>query len=77
MSAVDTQTERHLVDNLRPALAGRTVLDRDAAALAPWMIADRAVVIDDGVIVEEGAPLDLLERGGAFTQLFGDEVLAA
>src|SRR5262249_12995612 len=26
MSAVDTHTERHLVTNLRPALAGRTVL---------------------------------------------------
>ncbi len=41
------------------------------------MIADRAVVIDDGVILEQGAPLDLLERGDAFTQLFGEEVLAA
>ena len=26
MSAVDTETERHLVENLRPAVAGRTVL---------------------------------------------------
>ena len=33
MSAVDTQTERHLVENLRPALAGPDGADRDAAAL--------------------------------------------
>src|SRR3569833_776651 len=26
MAAVDTETERHLVENLRPALGGRTVL---------------------------------------------------
>ena len=76
MSAVDTQTERHLVTNLRPALAGRTVLIA-TQRLSTVMIADRAVVIDDGVILEQGAPLDLLERGDAFTQLFGEEVLAA
>jgi ABC-type multidrug transport system fused ATPase/permease subunit len=76
MSAVDTQTERHLVTNLRPALAGRTVLIA-TQRLSTVMIADRAVVIDDGVILEQGAPLELLERGNAFTQLFGEEVLAA
>jgi ABC-type multidrug transport system fused ATPase/permease subunit len=76
MSAVDTHTERHLVTNLRPALAGRTVLIA-TQRLSTVMIADRAVVIDDGVILEQGAPLDLLDRGNAFTQLFGEEVLAA
>jgi ABC-type multidrug transport system fused ATPase/permease subunit len=76
MSAVDTQTERHLITSLRPALAGRTVL-LAAQRLSTVLLADRAVVIDDGVIVEQGAPLDLLERGGEFTSLFGEEVLAA
>jgi ABC-type multidrug transport system fused ATPase/permease subunit len=76
MSAVDTHTERHLVTNLRPALAGRTILIA-TQRLSTVMIADRAVVIDDGVILEQGAPLDLLDRGNAFTQLFGEEVLAA
>jgi ABC-type multidrug transport system fused ATPase/permease subunit len=76
MSAVDTQTERHLITNLRPALAGRTVLVA-TQRLSTVLIADRAVVVDDGVIVEEGKPLELLERGGPFTSLFGEEVLAA
>jgi ABC-type multidrug transport system fused ATPase/permease subunit len=76
MSAVDTQTERHLITNLRPALAGRTVL-LAAQRLSTVLLADRAVVIDDGVIVEQGAPLELLERGDAFSSLFGEEVLAA
>ena len=76
MSAVDTHTERHLVTNLRPALAGRTVL-LATQRLSTVLIADRAVVIDDGVIVEQGKPLDLLEAGGPFTSLFGEEVLAA
>jgi len=76
MSAVDTQTERHLITNLRPALTGRTVLVA-AQRLSTVLLADRAVVIDDGVIVEQGPPYELLERSGAFSTLFGEEVLAA
>ena len=76
MSAVDTQTERHLITNLRPALTGRTVLIA-TQRLSTVLIADRAVVIEDGLIVEQGKPLELLGAGGAFTSLFGEEVLAA
>jgi len=76
MSAVDTQTERHLVENLRPALAGRTVLIA-TQRLSTVEVADRAVVLDDGVIVESGRPQDLLARGGIFWSLFGEEVGAA
>jgi ATP-binding cassette subfamily B protein len=76
MSAVDTQTERHLVENLRPALAGRTVLIA-TQRLSTVEVADRAVVVDDGVIVEFGTPEELLARGGLFAQLFGEEVSAA
>jgi ATP-binding cassette subfamily B protein len=76
MSAVDTQTERLLVENLRPAVAGRTVLIA-GQRLSTVLVADRAAVLLDGAIVEEGAPADLLAAGGAFTALFGDEALAA
>ena len=76
MSAVDTETERHLVENLRPALAGRTVLIA-TQRLSTVEVADRAVVLDDGVIVEAGTPEQLLALGGLFTQLFGEEVSAA
>ena len=48
-----------------------------AQRLSTVLLADRAVVIDDGVIVEQGPPYELLERGGAFSTLFGEEVLAA
>jgi ABC-type multidrug transport system fused ATPase/permease subunit len=41
------------------------------------LISDRAVVIDDGAIVEQGKPLELLNAGGPFSSLFGEEVLAA
>jgi ABC-type multidrug transport system fused ATPase/permease subunit len=76
MSAVDTQTERHLVENLRPALAGRTVLIA-TQRLSTVEVADRAVVVDDGAIVESGTPGELLAAGGLFARLFGEEVSAA
>jgi ABC-type multidrug transport system fused ATPase/permease subunit len=76
MSAVDTQTERLLVENLRPAVAGRTVLVA-TQRLSTIGVADRAVVLDEGRIVEEGRPSALLAAGGLFTALFGDESVAA
>ena len=76
MSAVDTQTEHHLVQNLRPAVAGRTVLVA-TQRLSTLSVADRAVVLQDGRVVESGRPAELLRSGGAFTALFGDEPVAA
>jgi ABC-type multidrug transport system fused ATPase/permease subunit len=76
MSAVDTETERHLVENLRPAVAGRTVLI-SGQRLSTVLVADRAVVVQDGRIVEDGTPAELMRSGIVFVQLFGDEAIAA
>ncbi|MDX6532329.1 MAG: ATP-binding cassette, subfamily bacterial [Gaiellales bacterium] len=76
LSAVDTHTERDLVERLRPALAGRTAVVA-TQRLSTLELADRAVVIEDGRIVEDGRPVELLQRGGAFAALFGDEIVAA
>jgi ABC-type multidrug transport system fused ATPase/permease subunit len=76
LSAVDTQTERLLVRNLRPAVAGRTVLIA-TQRLSTVQVADRAVVLDEGRIVEDGVPAELLTRQAQFHRLFGDEVVAA
>jgi ABC-type multidrug transport system fused ATPase/permease subunit len=65
-----------LVDNLRPAVAGRTVLIA-AQRLSTVQVADRAIVLVDGRIVQSGSPFELLRRDGYFKQLFGDELLAA
>jgi ABC-type multidrug transport system fused ATPase/permease subunit len=76
LSAVDTLTERRLVKRLRPALQGRTVLVA-TQRLSTVELADRAVVLVDGLIVESGAPRTLLRAGGPFAELFADEVVAA
>jgi ATP-binding cassette, subfamily B, bacterial len=76
LSAVDTLTERRLVKRLRPALQGRTVLVA-TQRLSTVELADRAVVLVGGLIVESGAPRALLRAGGPFAELFADEVVAA
>jgi ABC-type multidrug transport system fused ATPase/permease subunit len=76
LSAVDTLTERRLVKRLRPALAGKTVLVA-TQRLSTVELADRAVVLHDGKIVESGTPRELLRLNGIFAGLFGDEVVAA
>jgi ABC-type multidrug transport system fused ATPase/permease subunit len=76
LSAVDTVTERRLVSRLRPALEGRTALIA-TQRLSTVALADRAVVLVEGEIVESGSPDELLRRGSAFTSLFGGESVAA
>jgi ABC-type multidrug transport system fused ATPase/permease subunit len=76
LSAVDTLTERRLVGRLRPALEGRTVLVA-TQRLSTVELAERAVVLIDGHVVESGPPAELIRGGGAFAALFGDEVVAA
>jgi ATP-binding cassette subfamily B protein len=73
LSAVDTHTEHELVERLRPALHGRTVLVA-AQRLSTLELADRAAVLVDGRVAEDGLPADLLEQDAAFAALFGDEV---
>jgi ABC-type multidrug transport system fused ATPase/permease subunit len=75
LSSVDTLTERRLVLRLRPALAGRTVLVA-TQRLSTVEIADRAVVLIDGEIAEAGRPADLVNAGGPFAALFGEELAA-
>ncbi|HEV8450757.1 MAG TPA: ABC transporter ATP-binding protein, partial [Gaiellales bacterium] len=76
LSAVDTETERTLLHGVGPALRGRTVLVA-TQRLSTVALADRAVVLRDGKIVEQGTPAELAAQGGDFTALFGDETRAA
>jgi ABC-type multidrug transport system fused ATPase/permease subunit len=74
LSAVDTETERAIVERLRPALAGRTVLIA-SQRLSTVRAADRAVVLVDGKVTEQGPPDALLSAGGPFARLFAEEAV--
>jgi ABC-type multidrug transport system fused ATPase/permease subunit len=72
LSAVDTETELGIVERLRDALDGRTVL-LATQRLSTLALAERVAVLEDGRIAEAGEPDELLDRGGAFAALFGEE----
>ncbi|MSR45625.1 MAG: ABC transporter ATP-binding protein [Planctomycetes bacterium] len=67
-SAVDVETESRILAGLVHENGRRTTIlvSHRVAALRGL---DQIVVIENGRVVESGAPADLLERGGAFARL--------
>ncbi|MBI5232414.1 MAG: ABC transporter ATP-binding protein [Coriobacteriales bacterium] len=67
-SSVDTRTERLIQDGLHAILEGRTALII-AHRLSTVRDADRIVVVEGGLIVEDGTYSELLAARGAFARL--------
>src|SRR5206468_10468077 len=68
-SSLDAPTERLVQRALRTVLAGRTALII-AHRLSTVGIADRVLVVDDGRIVEDGTPEELIAaEGGEYAAL--------
>ncbi len=67
-SALDYQSERLVRDNMAEICRGRTVLVI-AHRLSAVESADRILVLEDGGIVEQGTPGELLALGGRYAQL--------
>jgi ATP-binding cassette subfamily B protein/subfamily B ATP-binding cassette protein MsbA len=67
-SALDAETEAAVLEGLEDLMEGRTAL-LVTHRLSLARRADRVIVLYGGRIVEEGAPADLAERGGAFARL--------
>ncbi len=72
-SAVDSDTEEHIMTRLASWLQERTVILM-AHRLSTVLRVPRALVLDGGRIVEDGAPLDLLRRSSRFARIFGDQL---
>ena len=69
-SALDALTEEQVRAALETARGGKTTL-MVAHRLASVMHADRILVIDgDGRLAEEGAPAELVRRGGLFARMY-------
>ncbi|QPM89982.1 ABCB family ABC transporter ATP-binding protein/permease [Pseudooceanicola algae] len=68
-SALDTDTEREIQSALNRAGEGRTVLTI-AHRLSTIADADRIVVLEKGLVVEEGTHADLLARNGRYAALW-------
>ncbi len=67
-SALDIETEKEIQSNLKPLLAGRTcfIISHRLHAVRD---ADVIVVLDEGVVVEQGRHEDLMKRQGLYYYL--------
>ena len=74
LSAVDTQTEARILEDLRTVLAGRTsfIISHRVSAV---MNADHILVLDGGRIVERGTHAHLLALGGTYATLLRRQML--
>jgi len=68
-SALDSEVEQAIQENLYALMEGKTVI-AVAHRLSTIAAMDRLVIMDQGVIVEQGTHRELLERGGLYALLW-------
>jgi ATP-binding cassette subfamily B protein len=75
-SAVDAATEARILEGLAASRAGRTTLVVSHRVHALTGL-DRVAVLDEGRVIEEGPPSELLSRDGPFARLLRAQRLEA
>lgn len=68
-SALDNKTEKDVIEGLNNLMKNKTVITI-AHRLSTLKNMDRIIVIDKGKIIEEGTPLELLDKNGEFQKLW-------
>ena len=68
-AALDTESERLVIDALTELMKGRTVI-MIAHRLSTIRDADKIIVLKDGVVAEEGTHDELLAKHGVFAELY-------
>jgi ABC-type multidrug transport system fused ATPase/permease subunit len=67
-AALDTESERLVIEGLQRLMKGRTVI-MIAHRLSTIRDADKIIVLKDGVVAEEGTHDELIARGGVYAEL--------
>jgi ATP-binding cassette subfamily B multidrug efflux pump len=73
-SALDSEVEAAIQESLYRLMQGKTVI-AIAHRLSTIAAMDRLIVLDKGVIVEEGTHQQLIESGGIYSQLWGHQTV--
>ena len=74
LSAVDTKTEEEILGNLGKIMKGKTSI-LIAHRISTIKNADKIIVLDRGEIIEQGTHYQLLEKGGAYTEMYNNQLL--
>jgi len=67
-AALDTESERLVIEGLQRLMKGRTVI-MIAHRLSTIRDADKIIVLKDGVVVEEGTNDELIAKDGVYAEL--------
>ena len=68
-SALDSKTERQIIENIRPLLYGKTVIIIAHRLATLRKLADRIVVLESGRVAEDGSHKELVSRGSQYAEL--------
>lgn len=74
LSAVDTETEEHILAHLKEIMKGKTsvIVSHRVSSVKH---ADKIIVMDDGLIIEEGSHDQLLKQAGVYADLYHKQLL--
>jgi ATP-binding cassette subfamily B multidrug efflux pump len=75
LSAVDTKTENTILNSMRSVMKGRTTIII-SHRVSSAKLANKIVVLNDGVLAEEGSHEALLERMGIYRELYERQMMA-
>ncbi len=75
-SALDSGTERQLLDNLAPFLRGKTVIIIAHRLSTVQRIADKIIVVQAGEVIEQGSHEELLARNGWYARMARMQAIA-
>nr|WKN39910.1 ABC transporter ATP-binding protein [Tunicatimonas sp. TK19036] len=73
LSAVDTKTENTILNGLKDVMQNRTTVII-SHRVSSAKLADKIIVLDDGVIVEQGTNESLLAKNGVYKELYDKQL---
>ncbi|SMD35950.1 ATP-binding cassette, subfamily B [Reichenbachiella faecimaris] len=73
LSAVDTKTENSILNSMKKIMVGRTTVII-SHRVSSAQLADKIIVLDDGLIVEQGSHQELMGLEGTYKSLYQKQI---